>query len=58
MFTLTKIKKCKCCLKLHDSVETDMHLGDHENLFWFNCQCGSTLVVPEEEVTNPAGRYL
>ena len=44
-------KFCKCCGELHnktDMAKTCQHIGDSSstNHAYYNCQCGSTLVVP------------
>lgn len=52
MFTLAKIKTCSCCGDTHTEVAYSQSLGIQDGFLWFNCQCGSTLVVPEGQITD------
>lgn len=52
MTTLRKTKICNCCRAAWDSVPADHALGVKADFFWFNCDCGSTLVVPEIDTTD------
>lgn len=41
-------KNCGCCKKSHTYLPTGS--VQKLNLFWFNCQCGSTLVIKTEKL--------
>jgi len=51
---MTEKKKCNCCGKEFNSVDeilSKQGLGVAYDLYWFNCDCGSTLVVDKSVVS-------